>query len=159
MPLLCYRWDKGLYMIEKKHTGGCMCGAIRYELDNNTTWNVYCHCESCRKHTGAPVVVLVTCSPDQIHWTSGARALYESSADRFRSFCRDCGTSLSWEAEIKSAKQPGISIKNGSWLAIHVSTFDHPEDFPASEHVFVGDSIAWFDVDDDFLRHQGSKFI
>ena len=53
-------------MTDKKHTGGCMCGKVRYELDCESSWNVYCHCESCRKHTGAPVVAFVTTSPDQV---------------------------------------------------------------------------------------------
>jgi hypothetical protein len=48
---------------------------------------------------------------------------------------------------------------NGSWLAIHISTLDHPEDFPPTEHVFLGDAIPWFEVNDDLPRHEGSKYI
>ncbi len=135
-------------MSTENPAGGCMCGAIRYELNGESTWNVYCHCESCRKHTGAPVVAFATCSPNQVRWTVGERARYESTPDRFRGFCRDCGTSLTWEAEI-----------NGSWLAIHVSTLDNPEIFPPTEHVFFGDAITWFDTDDDLPRHENSKYI
>jgi hypothetical protein len=136
-------------MTEKKPTGGCMCGAVRYELQNSDTWNVYCHCESCRKHTGAPVSVLVTCTPDQVRWTDGDRALYESSANRHRGFCRDCGSSLTWETEI-----------NGhAWLGIHINSLDKPDDFAPIEHVFRGEGHSWFDVDDDLPRYEGSKYI
>ncbi len=126
-----------------------MCGAVRYELQDDSTWNVYCHCESCRKHTGAPVAAFAVCSPDQVRWTSDDRALYESAPGRFRAFCRDCGTSLTWEAEVNGR----------SFLAIHVSTLDHPEDFAPTEHTFHGEAIPWFDVNDDLPRHKGSKYI
>ncbi len=136
-------------MTDKKPAGGCMCGAVRYELQDDSTWNVYCHCESCRKHTGAPVVAFAVCSPNQVHWISSERARYESAPGRFRAFCHDCGTSLTWEAE----------INNRSFLAIHVSTLDHPEDFPPTEHTFHDESIPWLDTDDDLPRHKGSKYI
>jgi hypothetical protein len=37
----------------KKTTGGCLCGAVRYETTAASEWTWYCHCESCRRHTGA----------------------------------------------------------------------------------------------------------
>ena len=135
-------------MNDKTHTGGCMCGSIRYEMECESTWNVYCHCNSCRKHTGAPVSVLVCCLPDHVRWTSGERSIYESSPSRFRTFCRDCGTSLTWETE----------VKGNDWLAIHISTFDNPENFPPTEHVFYSHAIPWFDVNDNLPRHEGAKF-
>ncbi|MGI9318920.1 MAG: GFA family protein [bacterium] len=135
-------------MGDKKYTGGCMCGAVRYELVSESPWSVYCHCESCRKHTGAPVAALVAGPPEQVRWTSGDRAFYASSPGRFRAFCRDCGTSLTWEAEV-----------NGSWLGIHISTFDNPEDLPPTEHVFHGEAISWIDIGADLPRYEGSKYI
>ena len=136
-------------MKDKLEFGGCMCGAVRYELDSESTWNVYCHCESCRRHTGAPVSVLITCTPDKVRWTNGERALYQSSPDRARAFCRDCGTSLTWEA----------SIDGNEWLAIHVSTLDKPEHFPPTEHVFTGESLPWYELNDGLPQYEGSKFI
>jgi len=135
--------------MEQKHSGGCMCTNVRYELQDKNTWDVYCHCESCRKHTGAPVSILITCTPDQVRWTKGERALYQSSENRCRGFCPDCGTSLTWETEI-----------NGHhWLALHITTLDNPEEFPPTEHVFHGEKLPWFEVDDDLPRHERSKFI
>ena len=134
------------------HTGGCMCKAIRYELhcesSGEVPWSVYCHCESCRKHTGAPVAALVAGSPEHVRWVSGERSLYESSPHRYRGFCRDCGSSLTWEAQ-----------SNGSWLGLHISSFDHPEDLPATEHVFCDDAISWVQLADGLKRYPGSKFI
>ena len=146
-------------MTDKKHSGGCMCGAIRYELQTEDTWNVYCHCESCRKHTGAPVTALVTVAAGQVEWTKGERALYESTQGRYRAFCRDCGTSLTWEAEFADTKHPSKSINTGSFMAIHVSTLDHPQEFIPVEHTFLEDALPWFEIKDDLPRYQGSKYI
>lgn len=133
-------------MSDNIYTGGCMCGEIRYELDCESPWNVYCHCESCRKHSGAPVVALVTGPPEQVRWTSGDRKLYESSPDRRRGFCRNCGTTLTWEAEW-----------NGPWVGIHIGTFDRPEDLPPTEHIFCGEAIPWFHIEDDLPRREGGE--
>ncbi len=40
-------------------TGGCMCGAVRYEAIGELLGVGHCHCASCRRHTGAPVVTFV----------------------------------------------------------------------------------------------------
>ena len=41
---------------DEKVTGGCMCGAIRYEATGKPIIVAYCHCTDCRGITGAPVV-------------------------------------------------------------------------------------------------------
>ncbi|MEM7191492.1 MAG: leucine--tRNA ligase, partial [Pseudomonadota bacterium] len=87
--------------------------------------------------TGAPVTVLVTVTPDDVRWTAGERTRYESSPERFRGYCRDCGASLTWEAS-----------SNGSWMAIHISSFDEPELLPPTEHVFLKDALPWHNHDD-----------
>ena len=134
-------------MGDPRRQGGCMCGAIRFQIDDNPTWNTYCHCESCRRHSGAPVVMLVTCRPQQVSWT-GERALYESSPERQRGFCRECGTTLSYEAEFR-----------GSWCALHISSMDHPEEFPPTDHVFHGEALPWMKIDDELTRYDGAKHI
>jgi hypothetical protein len=35
--------------------GHCLCGAVRFSADGEPKWTGYCHCQSCRRHTGAPV--------------------------------------------------------------------------------------------------------
>lgn len=130
-----------------------MCGGIRYELNCENPWSTYCHCESCRKHTGAPVAVLVAGLPEYVTWVSGDRSLYESSPGRYRGFCKDCGTSLTWEAQISA------SSANGSWLGLHISTFDDPEALPPVDHVFYNDAIPWITIEDDLPRYKDSKYI
>ena len=132
----------------EKHTGGCLCGSVRYELAGDSVWTGYCHCNSCRKHTGAPVVAFVSYEPNRVRWLSGNRARYESSPGRFRAFCPECGTSLTWEGNVGGA----------TWTEIHISTLDDPDRFPPTEHVFHGEKISWFEVRDELKRIEGTMY-
>ena len=37
-------------------TGGCHCGAIRYQVEGEAIVHALCHCTDCRRHSGAPMV-------------------------------------------------------------------------------------------------------
>ncbi len=50
-------------------TGGCLCGAVRYEASGEPISVIHCHCLSCRRHTGAPVVTLAGFRRDQVEFT------------------------------------------------------------------------------------------
>jgi hypothetical protein len=39
--------------------GGCLCGAVRFVATGQPKWVAWCHCQSCLKHSGAPVSVFV----------------------------------------------------------------------------------------------------
>ena len=58
-------------------TGGCLCGAVRYRANGTPLSTLYCHCDSCRKHTGAPVVALAGYRRDQVTYTKGKPGLFE----------------------------------------------------------------------------------
>ena len=36
-------------------TGRCLCGATRYRITAPLLWCAFCHCDSCRRATGAPM--------------------------------------------------------------------------------------------------------
>ena len=80
-------------------TGGCLCGAVRYEVIGDPFSVIHCHCLSCRRHTGAAVVTFAGFKQDQIRFTTGERRIYESSPGVGRAFCGQCGTPLTWEGD------------------------------------------------------------
>ena len=73
-------------------TGGCLCGDVRFRLTGPPYEVDYCHCHSCRKHTGAPVSVFADCKGGIVEFTKGAPTLYESSPGVRRGFCARCGS-------------------------------------------------------------------
>ena len=76
-----------------------MCRAVRYEASGDPISVIFCHCESCRKHTGAPVAALAGFKRDQVRFTGDQRATYESTPGVQRGFCGRCGTPLTWEGD------------------------------------------------------------
>jgi hypothetical protein len=128
---------------EKQSTGGgCLCGAIRYTADGELKGAGYCHCKTCRHHTGAPVVAFVVFSAEQVKWLTGDRNRYESSPGKFRAFCRHCGTSLTFEDD--------------EFIEFHISTLDSPDDHPPNEHTHYADKISWLELADSLPRYRGS---
>ncbi len=57
---------------DTKMTGGCMCGAVRYETTGESFKVIHCHCQSCRKHNGASVVTLAGFKADQVKFRMAA---------------------------------------------------------------------------------------
>ena len=115
-------------------TGGCQCGAIRYEAKGDPLTHALCHCEDCRRSAGAPMVGWMMFPSDAIRIT-GAPTTYASSAEGRRMFCATCGTGLFY---INAENLPGITD-------IQSATFDDPNAFPAQVHVQTADRIGWME--------------
>ena len=129
-----------------KLTGGCLCGAVRYETAGRSFKVLNCHCTSCRKHNGAPMATLAGFKAEQVTFSGEARKVYASSPGVGRAFCGTCGTPLTWE---------GDDSDRGPVFEFHISTFDTPEALKPSLHSFYAERIAWFDVADDLPRYEG----
>jgi hypothetical protein len=127
--------------------GGCMCGAVRYEAVGEPFLVSHCHCLSCRKHNGAPVVTLAGYSQQQVSFHGDERRIYTSSPGVGRAFCGNCGTPLTWEGD--GGEGYGLIVE------IHLSTFDNPEQLVPTGHAFYPERISWFEVADSLPRYTG----
>lgn len=76
-----------------KKTGGCLCGAVRFEVEEPVTDFGACHCSMCRKWAGGPS--LATHNSPNVTFT-GEENLerYQSSDWAERGFCKVCGSNL-----------------------------------------------------------------
>lgn len=112
--------------------GGCYCGAVRYCADAETTYRAICFCANCRRAVGAQSVAWVTFTTDHFKFVKGDPARFRTDTGAWRTFCRDCGTSLTYEAD----RRPGeIDVVTGS--------LDRPEDFPPVHRVFEEERLPW----------------
>lgn len=82
-----------------KLTGGCHCGSVRYSIDGEMHFAAVCHCHSCRKSAGAPIVSWAMFDAGAVEVNREDAAVYASSEGVKRTFCPTCGTSLFFEAE------------------------------------------------------------
>lgn len=126
-------------------TGGCMCGKVRYRVTGEPNWVSYCHCTDCRRSSAAPASLFVGLNEPQFAVTKGVPVDYRSSPGVLRSFCRDCGTPLSYRSE----RFPGE-------VHVLIGTFDEPEGFAPTDHVWVAEKLSWFDTADFLPRHARS---
>ena len=130
---------------ENQASGGCMCGAVRFQTSAAPMRNIHCHCTDCRRHTGAPMATLAVYEADQVTFSGSERAIYASSPGVGRAFCRNCGTSISFETDLRGY---------GPVCALHISTFDAPDDMPPTHVSYYAERISWFDTVDNLPRYE-----
>ena len=114
-------------------TGGCHCGAIRYEVVGEALIHALCHCHDCRRSAGAPMVGWTMYRADAVKVTQGTPKTYKSSENVRRQFCPECGTGLFY---INEKMLPGI-------IDIQSATYDDPDAVPAQMHIQVAERIGW----------------
>lgn len=74
--------------MQPTYQGRCLCGAVQFLASGAPKWVLWCHCESCRRHSGAPASVFVSFADDSVSMTSGEITKYESSPGVERGFLR-----------------------------------------------------------------------
>ena len=112
--------------------GGCSCGAIRYEVEGRPTNTMVCHCRTCRRVAGAPVVAWVTFPVTRFRFTQGEPAHFNSTPPVTRTFCHDCGTPLTYT----HADSPET-------VDVTTCTLDDPDAFPPTHHSWLAHDIGW----------------
>lgn len=128
---------------ENKKTGGCLCGAVRYELTGEVGAEGagYCHCRKCQRSSGAPVVAWVTYPKSSLSITQGEPKTYQSSAKAIRKFCGACGTQLFFSY-----------TEGPSDIDIAIATLDKPEDIVPAYHIWTDSQIPWLKIADNLPR-------
>jgi len=118
-------------------SGGCLCGEVRFSADGRPKWTSYCHCRSCRRHTGAPVSAYAGFDASKVHFTGQAPTYFDSSPGVRRGFCGRCGSTLTYQGE----RWPGE-------IHLHVGAFDDPETLAPTGHAFAGKRLSWLKLAD-----------
>jgi hypothetical protein len=82
------------------HSGGCLCGAVRFRTHGQPAKSVLCHCRYCQARTGSAFGISLYFKTEQVEILSGALKAYPFQTESGRSFttrfCPECGTSLFW---------------------------------------------------------------
>lgn len=112
----------------------CMCGHVQMVVRFPSCFCGHCHCESCRRAHAAGFVTWIGFRSEQVSVTQGAELMqaFESSPGTLRTFCKECGTRLTFE----SKKWPGETH-------IPLACFDTPVDRQPSGNVFVDEHAPW----------------
>lgn len=121
----------------EKWTGGCLCGAIRYEVTADKSENWFCHCRMCQRWSGSVVATDAIVAKGDLRITRGTPKFYQSSNIAERGFCENCGSPMIFRAT------------RDDWLSIQTGTLDNPELAPPSGHYGVEGRISWLKLADD----------
>ena len=116
--------------------GGCLCGAVRFVATGQPIGTAWCHCQSCRRHSGAPVSVFVAFRRASYSITKGEITKYSSSPGRLRGFCAKCGSTLTCEGE--------SSVE----MHFHIGAFDEAARFEPTRHIFPEERLPWLHLAD-----------
>jgi adenylate cyclase len=125
-------------------TGGCLCGNIRYEIDEAPRDIAYCHCRICQRWTGGIAVAGCGFRTESVRFTQGEPTYYRSSPVGKRGFCANCGSSLIF-LRMKKGKESDVSF-------IYLAGMDRPEDYPPTWHLGIESQMPWLQLHDDLPR-------
>lgn len=123
-------------------TGRCLCGAVRYAFDvDRVVEQDFCHCESCRRATGAPVAAFVMARRAAFRWTGAAPRTHASSPGVTRGFCGTCGTPMFYRTEARADQ-----------IDLYAATLDAPERAAPEFHAHWSERLPWLRVADDLPK-------
>ena len=123
-------------------TGGCICGAVRYETKGQPIMVELCHCRSCRHAVGAPLMAWAAFRRDEFAVTLGDPIAYESSLGLVRSICGSCGTSLTL-ADNRFPDEIYVSL----------GSFDDADKLPPEFHIWRSHRLSWLETSDSLPRY------
>jgi hypothetical protein len=129
-------------MSELPLTGGCMCGAVRYEIDRPLTGAGYCHCTRCQHRTGSAAAVSAAVEPGSFRVVEGDDQVerWTPPSGFHKAFCRTCGGALF----AQSPDDPEV-------LAVRLGSFDADPGVRPSFRQFVAYAAPWEPIPDDGL--------
>jgi hypothetical protein len=116
------------------YSGGCLCGALRYQASGEPLYSGHCYCADCRKASGSGFIPFMGFSRAVVTFT-GAAVQYRSQALRgeaVRNFCPVCG-GMVFGGEV------GISDS----FTIYAGSLDDPLAFRPTIAIFTRHRPAW----------------
>ena len=123
-------------------TGGCGCGAVRFEITQPLGPAVYCHCTRCQRRTGAAAGASARVAPGSFAITAGEQHLKAwSPGDGFdKVFCGECGSAV-------LVRDPA----SGEVAMVRLGEIDGDPGVRPAAHQFVAYAAAWEPLPDDGL--------
>jgi hypothetical protein len=128
-----------------KFSGGCACGAVRYESAAAPQFQGQCQCRDCQRATGTGHADLLAFTKEDLK-VSGQPSFHDITGGRGktvgRGFCAKCGSPVLW----RLAANPGIAV-------VMAGSLDDPSLFSPQAVMFTSRGHAW-----DYLNPNLPKF-
>lgn len=129
-------------MMKAPFSGGCTCGAIRYECAAEPVAMIKCHCRYCQRATGGAFAPAVLVPTDSFKLTRGTPRYYltpsAAGGRHQRGFCADCGSRLTGGEN--PDRQTGV-------VGVNAGSLDDPGAFLPEMDIWVSDAQPWDHMD------------
>ena len=116
------------------------------KISGNPYWVAYCHCEDCRRATGAPVTAYASYKDEYLEHKTGELQYYESSPGTKWGSCSVCHAPMTYQTK----KYPNETH-------LHLMTIDMHDDLSPDFHVHCSEAVRWLTIADDWPRYEGSS--
>lgn len=117
-------------------SGGCQCGALRYELRAPPLAVWACHCGQCRKQSGSAFGLSMAVGVDALVFVQGEPAVWTRHAESGHLsdclYCRDCGTRILHRRH-----------EHGGRMALKPGTLDDMRWVMPERHVLTDSALGW----------------
>ncbi|MDH3474631.1 MAG: GFA family protein [Rhodospirillales bacterium] len=122
-------------------TGSCLCGTVRWRMEQPFRGMTHCHCSMCRKAHGAPFATYINVPEANYHLLAGENAVtgYQSSATYRRAFCGRCGSVVP-------------SAVDDDAVYVPAGCLDDDPGIRPSVHEFAASKAPWHVIADDLPR-------
>lgn len=119
------------------YEGSCLCGEIKYHLLSEPKKVCHCHCKMCQKQHGAAFATYASLPINDLAYIAGSDSLavYKSSANITRKFCRVCGSNIEWSG----------STKYPEWVSVALATLDTPFKPRKIINIYQDSQVCWLD--------------
>ncbi|HZG34272.1 MAG TPA: GFA family protein [Gaiellaceae bacterium] len=123
-------------------TGGCGCGAVRFEIDEPLLSAGYCHCTRCQRRSGTAASANARAVPGSVRVTAGEEELraWAPEGGREKVFCGRCGSAL-------FSREPGSQDPTG----IRLGAIDGDPGIRPQSHQYVAYAAPWEPLPEDGL--------
>jgi hypothetical protein len=127
-------------------TGGCLCGAVRYEIIGDLRGIVNCHCSKCRRfhgslgaYTSIKYENLILVEQRGLKWF---KSVTDETPNVHRGFCSECGSSLFWHP------------RDQNYIAVAAGSLDDTTNQKTIGHVWTSQKSGYVDINDDLPQFQ-----
>lgn len=126
-------------------TGGCACGAVRYECSGDPMFSANCYCRDCQRSSGTALASVLIVPKGALKILKGEPRYFTVTADSgkklSRGFCPTCGSPIFSQIE---ALPDAIGIKAAS--------LDDPSRFSPTMNIYMSSAPAWAPVTDNLMK-------
>jgi len=131
-------------MGRRMHSGGCLCGRVRYEYDAEIDEISMCHCSQCQKAQGTAFAAVAPVQGDSLRIVHGQAYLktFRATPGKARVFCGECASPL------YSARDDRPEVKR-----LRIGTLDTPVQARTQYHAFVAEKASWYEITDHWPQY------